>query len=468
MNNYHIYTYNKLNYLNLIYAQRGSGNSLNMHIPHISSKDRNSNKGYPSIYSSTDLSTESSDILSYDSSINSIVYSSTDSGLSSSSIVTPVVKISVEYAQWKLSSDILRNLLSLLCNAKKCSYEIKNIYERFLLCIANNKSPAGSNDGKIFYELSDVDSCIIKMIKEFSEKKTYFKEVYEGVAMIDLMKSALIDPINEFVRLRTFDEIEMSPIVYGDETITFKTLTTPISSSILKAIKSKKIADINVANMLLRYNAMMIGGQQWGVPFEVYDDLHNIYGTRYEGFASPLNSRMIRYNDGKFCSLFYDTDKYFGSIGSFFSIDLLDPMLTGTRQTSHWTVNPPYTEKILHDSAKRIIDAAKNGNNDVGFMSFYIMPGWYDSEAYKLLHNNKYTKYEEVLRKYEHVYEYQNKLITATFDSLVFIVDSYDYVIDYSNICKNMKVVQLSVHHERKNKKGKNKQKNRGKRWQRV
>ena len=67
--------------------------------------------------------------------------------------------------------------------------------------------------------------------------------------------------------------------------------------------------------LLARYDSLSgdTHGFQGAVPRHVFDELSRSFGVRHECFASPLNCFMPR-----FCSLFPDTDGFFGSAGNFF------------------------------------------------------------------------------------------------------------------------------------------------------
>ena len=71
-----------------------------------------------------------------------------------------------------------------------------------------------------------------------------------------------------------------------------------------------------VFNVLQRYESLSgaAAGYQMALTEDIFDELYKLYGVEHECFASPLNAYFPNY-----CSLFYDTDKYFGSHGSFFN-----------------------------------------------------------------------------------------------------------------------------------------------------
>ena len=66
------------------------------------------------------------------------------------------------------------------------------------------------------------------------------------------------------------------------------------------------------------------------------------FGVCHECFASPLNCYYP-----SFCSLFPDTDRFFGSYGSFFSF----------RPTSgSFQANPPFVEDVMEMMVRHMID----------------------------------------------------------------------------------------------------------------
>ena len=83
--------------------------------------------------------------------------------------------------------------------------------------------------------------------------------------------------------------------------------------------------------------------------------LYDKYGARYEGFASPLNSKLMGKPNAHFCSLFKDTDEPFGSIGRFAVKNIINPKNKG-----NWSVNVPYVLSIIKDASHIIIESLVN------------------------------------------------------------------------------------------------------------
>lgn len=123
--------------------------------------------------------------------------------------------------------------------------------------------------------------------------------------------------------------------------------------------------------MLLRYDSLVPGGQQWPTPQKVAKFLYD-NGFRYEGFASPLNSINFGMPDWKFCSLFYDTDSPFGSLGPFLSI---------SNPTGNWTIAPPNIE-WLPDLMLSKISTSFDLNKS---LIHFVLPLWKDTSLYKTL-----------------------------------------------------------------------------------
>jgi hypothetical protein len=85
-------------------------------------------------------------------------------------------------------------------------------------------------------------------------------------------------------------------------------------------------------------------------------DNYNIY---FELFGSVLNT-YNRY----YCSLFYDIEKYFGSMGSFFDIELL---------SGKFSMNPPFDNRLMGEAVNKI-ETTLNDNKDITV--FIWIPIW--------------------------------------------------------------------------------------------
>lgn len=94
-----------------------------------------------------------------------------------------------------------------------------------------------------------------------------------------------------------------------------------------KNITNKNLQIFLILKMLLRYRSMINVWTQWNLPNKFYENLYN-NDYNCEAMSSPLNSQFLlldyrnNVENTVFCSLFYDTDKYFGSIGNFYEANI--------------------------------------------------------------------------------------------------------------------------------------------------
>ncbi len=101
--------------------------------------------------------------------------------------------------------------------------------------------------------------------------------------------------------------------------------------------------NISIYRLLLRYHTLFGHGMQCALPQQVFTTLKKYLNTSFEGFASPLNCRYA-----PFCSAFHDTDKDFGSFGSFF--DVFRDEICFKRYFPYggsFEFNPPFIETIM-------------------------------------------------------------------------------------------------------------------------
>jgi hypothetical protein len=345
-----------------------------------------------------------------------------------------------EYARVLTSRKIQKEFTSYICkNVKnkkkkqKCISEFKNILERMMISMAN--SPNKTSDP--VYRNCDLRHVYVKKaIDEMVDKRKFSNLNLTKNIAIDIFNNIIKPHIHDFIITSQFPDTNIKHMIITKDKIIYKNIVMPVTRTILAVLRRYKKQ--HVLAMMLRYASILVMGQQWGVPPSQYDLLYKKYNVRYEGFASPLNSRLMGKKDAKFCSLFKDTDKHFGSLGPFFNVNMLKP--NGIKENPiNWTVNPPYVDSILVASAKKVHKTCINADKaNIEFMAFFIMPGWEDSECYKILDNSRFKRRKFKFIRDTYFYEYQNKNIIGKFTSYVFILDTYKTTIDYTNICAGM------------------------------
>ena len=105
--------------------------------------------------------------------------------------------------------------------------------------------------------------------------------------------------------------------------------------------------------------------------------LRKKFNIDFELFASTINS----YYD-KYCSLFYDIEKYFGSYGSFYHIKL---------EKGFFIANPPYDELLLEKMVDKFINSVKTSKHPLTIS--YGLPNWGKYGVFNALEKTKNSEY---------------------------------------------------------------------------
>jgi hypothetical protein len=346
--------------------------------------------------------------------------------------------------------------------SKDFLYEIFSSIERFILAIANETVICNAKLGpyqKVVDEVYNLDFIdapnksmpVIQLIKEMTDKKV------GSVEQIGFFLKQLIQYVTEFVMSYAivrdsdpFDPSELTIINYETScTLQYKEFKIVLSSERWNSLLNTKSSMQSILMMLLRYESMCPQGNQWGFSVEMYDNLYKNFNTIMECFSSPKNSQLLilgnKYNKMStisFCSLHVDVDSTFGSNGSFFDLDILKFNSEyrkfhniGPDVVLSIMVNPPYLEKLLNDTYKKIESVlaiqAKLPKNDVGRNLNIILnvPAWKDAEFYIGCAKHPNVIYKEFMPRRKHYYVNANCLnekseqtvITATFNSQIFV-----------------------------------------------
>jgi len=136
---------------------------------------------------------------------------------------------------------------------------------------------------------------------------------------------------------------------------------------------------------------------QAAIPSKAMEVLREHFGVRHECFASPLN----RYFDS-FCSLFQDTDQFFGSVGSFY--DFRPDM-------GSFQCNPPFDQQSLVSAFAHVYDLLSTADGPLSF--FVCVPKIdvnrsflnFDPDVLKMLDGtSKFLKHRTILAPHTHGY----------------------------------------------------------------
>jgi hypothetical protein len=353
--------------------------------------------------------------------------------------------------------------------------ELGNILERFILNISNSNK---KKYDEIFYKLNDNNEFLEKALSETREKNiTFFNDPNKT-----FFKEFLVDQINTFISQKLEDNIigdNQDNIIVKGTTFIYKDFSYKLKSKRLKCfyerLELNKILDKDIQNkiiliMLLRYKSMFPVGNQWGFSEEMYKNLHDNFGVILEGFASPINSQLLLINPHtKFCSLFIDTDWYFGSMGSVFDLDfdevfesrsdssldsdslrsdssLDSDSLRSDSSKDSLFFNPPYVIFLMDKVMDKILDYISHTDRKLHII--FNGPNWTDADYFINAKKSKYLVYSEKMEKDKHYYVNTNNTINdeseriqAKFESQMFVFSNLkDEIFDYKNLTKGYKV----------------------------
>ena len=161
-----------------------------------------------------------------------------------------------------------------------------------------------------------------------------------------------------------------------------------ISSSVYKKLKNKysiyhnqyKSIDLDVLLwcLLFRYITLGSHNHQLAVIPSVMDCFKKELKLNIEVFASGINHHLDHY-----CSLFYDIEKYFGSLGSFFNIKPIRGL---------FGFNPPYENYIMEKGTERIISFLKESEENKKPLGFLITIPIWDKEGKDIMEQEYNSK----------------------------------------------------------------------------
>lgn len=301
--------------------------------------------------------------------------------------------LEIEYQRYYSTHSIVKSINDSLVTGSR--YELNNIIERFLLNRANNTE-------SIDVLLNEIKIKDITLKTDIRLLIDYVKPKEEKIGKLHVVKN------KNFV---TFKYKLFNGIVYRNRYIILSDLAN----------------DTMISRMLMCYSSVLPGSQHWQNPSYIYKRYIKEFDIYVEGFASPLNSQLLKIRKfdmpflqknkrtlatkpNCFCSVFYDTDKYFGSLGSFFDFDFSNVnAFCGT----------PYVPQLLDRIIDKIMATEINGIVILG------LPHWIDSEWYMKIVKHPQFALEHVY--YRNTYYFENyqkndQRITAKFNTLVVVL----------------------------------------------
>jgi hypothetical protein len=122
----------------------------------------------------------------------------------------------------------------------------------------------------------------------------------------------------------------------------------------------KNKVDEYLWGIIFRYQLLGSNNHQLAVLPNIMEEMNKDYKLNFECFASSINSTFPNY-----CSIYYDLEKYFGSVGSFYNMI----PISGT-----FGINPPYQKDIIDYSIHKLFEYLDKTNQNLTFI--ITIPIW--------------------------------------------------------------------------------------------
>ena len=409
------------------------------------------------------------------------------------------INLEIEYIRYIIYKELVKQIESLFklsdgtIEHNRKLYENKNIIERFILeCINHGLSPhihtlqsqqlnttVSKNTNESISDKS-MEQIDIELMKEylFFNKCLESGEILRNTVYYRKMISEYVEKKIRITpeRLVAFEKLFLEaehkfkcqltnlkqnrtrPIYFND--ITCAILFTPCENFIIKYRNYSKIINYNrytklirnydrpfpydIIKLVLRYSIFDTSNQHWSIGVNLYDYISEKFNISFEMFASPLNFSMNMY-----CSLFLDTDRVFGGVGSFYNLTV-DKILNQNIRGVFY--NPPYLPILMSHTTKICLDILHEMEmKQLDFTIVSFLPNWTDASYIHTFINNKYVVHHKVINKGDYVLHEKDKgkLIKGTFDLIIIVMNSMKTQWDiareievdnhFKDIVKNMK-----------------------------
>ena len=276
------------------------------------------------------------------------------------------------FAQGKISHlrdglfNIMKSSNSLKNDIKYCFTYLPNQTDEFRTQIYNEINLEGQID-KIINNIQQFSKTIkLDHVQKKYKYKLQKKKTGKKITSIHLIVNNF--PIKSYIPTAVYNKLKRRFVEY------FKSNSK--NNPDLKKLKCDEL----ITCIMIRYATIQSMGNQMGIPIPAKQQFRKC-GINFEGFASSLNHYYKYY-----CSMFYDLEKYFGSLGSFMNI---------TYKRGLYMHNPPYEKKLLYNMVKIISESLEESDAQMCF--YFGAPIWSHYPEYTLpdiVHNSKFFKKE--------------------------------------------------------------------------
>ncbi len=278
----------------------------------------------------------------------------------------------------KSFSRTLTNLLSSWMFSLYVTYDFSGDY--FLPTNYNETSSLESTLRDFCKYDSKIANPNDKIAKVISNLKTNFKyqlELLAGYAKSDIYKQnkSNYKIKKSMINIKKNKNLNVESTFYKLDIVVYFTIKDKrlqnILSNILIPVKiydklvnsytgPKGKVDEYLWAIVFRYQLLGSNNHQLAVLPNIMEAMTKDYNLNFECFASAINSTYPRY-----CSIYYDLEKYFGSVGSFFNIT----PIKGT-----FGFNPPYQKDIIDLGIKRLFGFLEKTKENLTFI--ITIPIW--------------------------------------------------------------------------------------------
>jgi hypothetical protein len=173
---------------------------------------------------------------------------------------------------------------------------------------------------------------------------------------------------------------------------------------ITNEVLEKNNIDLNIINkyiyiIFFRYITLSGGSTQGSIIPSFKKILKKYLNIKIELFGSAINTSSTRYG-----SIFTDIEQYFGSIGSFFNLDI---------KAGYYEINPPFEYNLINNMFNKLFEWLENTNK--GLLFFVIIPkiNFKNMNGYIKLYK-KYQLFWKFIKKEDFPYLHYNKDFSMT------------------------------------------------------
>lgn len=182
--------------------------------------------------------------------------------------------------------------------------------------------------------------------------------------------------------------------------------------------------------IVFRYQLLGSNNHQLGILPHIINKMNKDYELNFECFASSINSSLNNY-----CSIYYDLEKYFGSNGNFFNINLIE----GT-----YSFNPPYQKDIMDYGIIKLFSLLNNAKESDKKLTFIMTIPIWDKEGQEILnHQNKIDYGDFNIIKYIKESEYFIGLRIISKDNFTYL--DHNFKLYKNKTIQNTYIIMMST-----------------------